>query len=350
MENIAFDSHKRYTLARVEDAAGHLVTQVRIPHERGNIRSFLGGFSDGATVAVETIGNWYWIVDEIEAASKRPALVHALKAKLMMGQTNKTDKLDAAGLNRLQRVGTLPEVWIPPAEVRDNRDLGRTRMVFAAMRTKIKNRIHSSLAKYALNDFEASDIFGKTNRSALEQRIGELPPETRFTTHCLLEELDSIQGKIAAIEAEMKTVFQSTPEIDLLMTMPGVGFLLAVVIANEMGDVERFPASDRFASYSGTTPRVKASGGKVRYGALRSDVNRYLKWAFSEAANSICLNRAHYPHSHVARLYDRVKLRKGHSVAIGAVARHLAEAAFWILKKKEAYKDPQSPASPPRKA
>ena len=79
----------------------------------------------------------------------------------------------------------------------------------------------------------------------------------------------------------MKTVFATTPAIELLMSMPGVGFLLAVVIANEMGEVERFPASDRFASYAGTTPRVKASGGKVRYGALRSDVNRYLKWAFS---------------------------------------------------------------------
>jgi hypothetical protein len=67
-------------------------------------------------VAVETIGNWYWIVDEIEAAGCVPKLVHARKAKLMMGEINKTDRLDVRGLNRLQQAGTLPTVWIPPGE------------------------------------------------------------------------------------------------------------------------------------------------------------------------------------------------------------------------------------------
>src|SRR5207245_1927359 len=73
-----------------------------------------GGPGDPGEVAVETIGNWYWIVDEIEAAGCVPKLVHARKAKLMMGEINKTDKLDARGLNRLQQAGTLPTVWIPP--------------------------------------------------------------------------------------------------------------------------------------------------------------------------------------------------------------------------------------------
>jgi hypothetical protein len=67
-------------------------------------------------VAVETVGNWYWIVDEIEAAGCVPRLVHARKAKLMMGQINKTDKLDVRGLNQLQRTSTFPTVWIPPGE------------------------------------------------------------------------------------------------------------------------------------------------------------------------------------------------------------------------------------------
>ncbi len=73
----------------------------------------------GTPVAVEATGNWYWIVREIEEARLRPLLVHPRKAKLMMGMIHKTDKLDAHGLNRLQRAGTLPPVWIPPAELRD---------------------------------------------------------------------------------------------------------------------------------------------------------------------------------------------------------------------------------------
>ena len=80
------------------------------PHQRGNIAGFLLQQEAGSAVALETVGNWCWIVDEIERAGMRPVLVHAGKAKLMMGCINKTDKLDAKGLNMLQRVGRLPTV------------------------------------------------------------------------------------------------------------------------------------------------------------------------------------------------------------------------------------------------
>jgi transposase len=84
-------------------------------------------------------------------------LVHARKAKLMMGSINKADKLDSLGLNKLQRAGTLPCVWIPPARLRDARELPRTRMVFANQRTRLKNRIHSVPDKYGLS-CELEDI------------------------------------------------------------------------------------------------------------------------------------------------------------------------------------------------
>ena len=96
-----------------------MVREGRIEHDRDALRHSLGRCERGSPVAVETIGNWYWIVDKIEAAGFVPTLVHARKAKLMMGEINKTDKLDAGGLNRLQRPGTLPTVWIPPGELRD---------------------------------------------------------------------------------------------------------------------------------------------------------------------------------------------------------------------------------------
>ena len=79
---------------------------------------------------------------------------------------------------------------------------------------------------------------------------------------------------------------------------------------------------------------------KTRFGPTRPDVNRYLKWAFVEAANAICLTRGRAAPRHVSRLYERVARRKGHAKAIGAVARHLAEAAFHVLRKKQMYQDP----------
>ena len=221
-EYIAFDSHKRYTWVDRQDHSTGETRCHRLEHAPGAVRNYLSGCEPGTAVAVEATGNWYWIIDEIEQAGLQPRLVHPRKAKLMMGLTNKTDKLDAQGLNRLQRNGTLPTMWIPPGPLRE-----------------------------------------------------------RFP---------------------------------------------------------RFPSAMYLASYSGTTPCVHASGGQVRYGPLRSDVNRYLKWAFAETANSAAVNHRRCPERHGSQMYRRLR-HKGHPKAIRA-ARHLAEAAFHVLRKKQTYHDP----------
>lgn len=342
MEYIAFDSHKRYTLASVEKLSGGQSCELRLAHQPGSIRQFLSRWTPGSPVAVETIGNWYWIVDEIEEAGMVPRLVHARKAKLMMAMVNKTDKLDARGLNRLQRSGTLPTVWIPSRELRDQRELPRTRMVFSRTRTRLKNRIHATLAKYGLSIPQVADLFGKKGRELLPQVLAQLPPHTLFSTEQLLAQLDTVEQQIQQFERRIKEVFAPSAELARVMSLPAVGFILGTVILLEVGKVDRFPSAAHLASYAGTTPRVHASGGKVHYGQLRSDVNRYLKWAFLEAANVICLNHRHLPQRHVHRLYQRVASRKGYQKAIGAVARHLAEATYWVLKKEEPYREPQA--------
>lgn len=342
-EHIAFDVHKHYTFATVESQDGDQVRECRIAHRRGNLARFLATCTPGSPVAVETVGNWYWIVDEIEAAGFRPLLVHARKAKMMMGAVNKTDRLDNRGINRLQRSGTLPTVWIAPATVRDRRDLPRTRMLLVRQRSQLKSRLLATLSKYGLDVTGVSDAFGKRGRELISRRLAELPPQTGYATKRLLAQLDSLQSEVEALESRIVEVFAPDPTDALLRTIPGVGRLLAVVIAAEIGDIDRFPRAEQLASYAGTTPRVHASGGKSRYGPLRSDVNRYLKWAYVEAANSIAMNARRKPELHVSRLYLRLKRKKGHGKAIGAVARHLAEATFWVLSKEQAYQQPVSP-------
>ncbi len=341
MQYIALDAHKRYTLASVEHPSGGVVREARVVHQRGAIQQFLNQCDPGSPVAIEAVGNWYWIVDEIESAGMTPRLVHARKAKLMMGMLNKTDRLDVCGLNRLQRNGTLPTVWIPPAELRDQRDLPRTRMVLSQHRVRLKNRIHATLAKYALTAAANTDLFTHAGRDVLAELLERLPIHTRFATDTLLTQLDLVEAQIRAFEARMRQVFTTSAALMRLTTLPGVGEILGRVILLEVGDARRFPTAAHLASYAGTTPRVHASGGKVRLGRVRSDVNHYLKCAFVEAANVICLNRRHWPGRHVARLYDRVHQHKGHQKAVGAVARHLAEATYWILTKEEPYHAPQ---------
>ena len=339
MEYIAFDCHKRYTWAVVEDEQGQILVEERIEHVPGALREFLAVWESGSPVAVETVGNWYWIVDEIEQAGCRPRLVHAGKAKLMLGMVNKTDKLDARGLNKLQRIGTLPVVWIPPGQLRDKRELTRTRMVLVAQRTQLKNRIHSTLDKYGLK-VKASDLFGKKGRELLARKLPELPPNTRRVTEIMLSQVDQLEERIEAIEGRMREVLEPTREVELLETLPGVGFILGTVIWLEVGDVGRFPGPEHLASYAGVVPRVHSSGGKTRYGRTRKDVNHYLKWAYCEAANVVARHRKKHPERHVSQLYERIMRRRGHQKAIGAVGRHLAEATYWVLKKGERYKDP----------
>ena len=340
MEYIALDSHKRYSFASIQNSDGKIRLETRVEHHPGAIRQLLCRCEPGSPVAVETIGNWYWIISEIEEAGMVPKLVHARRAKMMMATVNKTDRLDARGMNLLQRCGTLPTVWIPPGNLRDQRELFRTRMILTQQRTRMKNRIHATLAKYALRVEDSSDAFNKKGRKELELKLQGLPPHTRYAAERVLEQLDSIQGQIKLFEERMKEVFAPSEELGLLMTLPGVGFILGVVILSEIGDIERFPSASHFASYAGTAPRVHASGGKVRIGQLRSDVNRYLKWAFIEAANSISVNRHRCPYRHVTQLYERVRSRRGHQTAVGAVTRHLAEATSWLLKKREEYREP----------
>lgn len=340
MQYIAFDVHKRYTVAVVEEEQGRNRRHARIDHDDGAFRTFLSRCELGSPVALETTGNWYWIVDQIEAAGMSPRLVNALKAKHMLGSENKTDRLDAQGLNVLQRSGTLPTVWIPPAPLRDLRELFRTRMVVQRISVRLKNRILATYRKYNLSEVEVADRFGKRGQELLRQRLSLVPPYTRLVLEELFEQLNHALATVKRIEKRMQESFATDERMSLLESLPGVGSILGAVILSEIGDISRFPSASHFAAYAGTTPRVYSSGDRTHYGHTQVAVNHYLKWAFAEAANVICMNHHRWPHRHVCRLYLRLRARKGHGVAIGAVARHLAEATFHVLSRKEVYREP----------
>ncbi len=339
---IGCDVHKKYSVFAAMDERGSVGTPRRVEHNLDEFRTFLAELPRGSPIAVETTGNWYWIIDEIERAGHLPELAHAMKSKLMMGEINKTDKLDARGLATLLRNGTLPTVWIPRGELRDQRELPRMRLVLVHMRTALKNRIHATFAKYAIQFESESDLFGTRGRQAMDKRLPELPPETRHSVEQELALLDELAEQIDLAEQRIHEVIKTTPDMNLLTSLPGVGPVLAITIALEVGDVSRFPDCQHLASYAGTVPRVSSSGGKTHFGRTRPDVNHYLKRAFIEAANVVVINQARWPSRHVVKLYQRVRARKEHGKAVVAVARHLAESTYWILKKKEPYKEPVS--------
>jgi transposase len=283
---VGCDAHKHFSLFAVLDQAGQLVQQVRVGHVPGAIGNFLEQFPDGTPVALETVGNWYWIVDEIEAAGCIPLLAHAARAKVMMGNIHKTDKLDAHGLATLLYLGKLPSVWIPPADLRDERELPRTRMTFSQHRTRIKNRIRSTLAKHGLSLDTDSDIFAPKWRPELESTMDQLPEETGRCIAQQLQILDALQEHIKQLEDRIVERIQTTPSIQLIQTVPGPARVLAIVIDRELGSIDRFPSPKHFASYCGLVPKLSASGGRAHYGRMVKQCNTYLKWAFRGASRA----------------------------------------------------------------
>jgi transposase len=276
----------------------------------------------------------------MERLGHRPKLCNPLEAKRRMGLTNKTDKLDARGLAILLRNGTLPEVWIPPGELRDQRELLRLRIFLVRMRTRVKNRIQATLGRHNVQ-IPGADLFGVAARLELGKRLSELPVHCREAVEQELAMVDFLKTQIESAEQRLAAIMKVSVEADLLKTLPCVGKILSMVLMLEIGKVDRFPTAAHLASYAGLVPRVHSSGGHTRMGQVCGNVNRNLKWAFVEIGNLVVVNQRRLAGAHVVRLYQRIRRAKNHQKAVVAVGRHLAEAAWWVLTKQEVYREPQ---------
>jgi transposase len=176
---IGCDAHKEYSIFVAVNERGEASPAMRVGHERQIYRNFLEQLPVGSQIALEAGGHYYWIVDEMESAGHNPRLVHPLEAKKRMGKTSKkTDQVDAKGLGILLRNGTLPEVWIPSAELRDQRELLRFRMFLVQQRTRFKNRIQGALARYNIQ-LAVRDVFSVEGRRHLGRQLTGLPQHTR---------------------------------------------------------------------------------------------------------------------------------------------------------------------------
>ena len=152
----------------------------------------------------ESSGGWYWLVDEIEGAGLTPQLAHAYDAKQRMAGRNKTDKFDARGLALELLTGTLPAIWIPPADVRDLRGLVRTRLALRAQSTQVKNRISAAINRYGLKEpNEDRDLFAQRCRSSLDRYLQSLPAATQAATKQELALLDEINTHIRELEKQI---------------------------------------------------------------------------------------------------------------------------------------------------
>jgi transposase len=210
---IGCDAHKKFSLFVTMNEKGEYGRAIRVGHDREGFREFLKGLAAGSQIALETSGSYYWLVDEMERAGHRPQLAHALTAKRRLEGRHKTDERDARGLAMLLRNGTLPRVWIPPAELRDQREMLRLRMTLVRMKTQVKNRIHGVLLRYNLA-VQATDLYGDRGREELLSRLEELPLHSRHSVVQQLRLVDCLESQIEECEQQLgKSYIRTQSEI-----------------------------------------------------------------------------------------------------------------------------------------
>jgi len=320
---IGLDVHKNYLQAAVLDAEGHLVKQQRIANSRDELVNFFQPF-DKAKVVIESSTAWYPIYellsDKYEATLSNPARTKAIaQAKV------KTDKIDALTLARLLRGGFIAESYVPPRRIMDLRELVRYRASLVRLRTMVKNKIHAQLLKRGIR----IDAYPFTKAyNATLTAIGD------YKIDGYLKILESLNLQITETSNRIKQTAEDDEASRLLMTIPGVGYYSALLIACEIGDVNRFPDSAHLCSYAGLTPSTHSSGGVTYHGHITKTGSRHLRWILTECARThIRLN----PDSNVTRFYLKLAKRKGDAKATVAASTKLLKIAYWLLKEKRPY-------------
>src|ERR1035437_4950043 len=208
---IGCDAHQKFSLFIAMNQEGQYGKPIRIAHDRERMREFLEALPAGSKIALETSGSYYWLVDEMERAGHQAQLAHALTAKRRMEGRHKTDERDARGLAMLLRNGTLPRVWIPPAELRDQREMLRWRMCLVESRSQIKNRIHGVLLRYNV-EARASDLYGAAGRAELHDLLAALPEWTRQSVSEQLETIDRLDRQIEDCEQKLEALLEASAE------------------------------------------------------------------------------------------------------------------------------------------
>ena len=251
-----------------------------------------------------------------------------------------TDRIDAWVLAELSRRDLVPAIWLPDPAVRAHRERARFRLHLVHHRVGLKNRIHASLIAFG-HVCPTSDLFGVHGR----ERLAELafPEPWRSDIAACLELIDHLDTQITGIEADLRREGADHRYVPLLLTVPGISWILAYTIAAEIGDIGRFESPKKLAGYSGLCPRVWQSGEQDRRGRLTKQGPKHLRWALVEAAIHAARHPLYVDHYQATKV--RLGRQRGAKVARVEIARKLTEAIWHMLTKGE----PFAPAGPTKR-
>ncbi|HPJ67520.1 MAG TPA: IS110 family transposase [Desulfobacteraceae bacterium] len=324
------DLHSSNNYVGIIDEQDRRLYQKRLPNQIDHILCALEPFKETLEgVVVESTYNWYWIVDGLQEHGYRVHLANPSAIKQYEGLKHTDDKWDSFWLAHMKRLNILPEGYIYPKEERSVRDALRRRLFFVRHRTSHILSIQSTIMRNLGYKVSARDI-KRLDESDVDKLFDD--PYLRLVVRNGISAIRFLKESIKEIEGAVTSHVQVKPEFEYLQTMPGIGKILGLTIMLEVGDINRFPSAGNYSSYCRCVKSEKLSNNKKKGEGNRKNGNKYLGWAYVEAANFAV---RFYPE--FQRFYQRKKAKKNGVVAIKALSNKLARASYHVMRDRVPY-------------
>jgi transposase len=326
----AIDLHSNNNVMVVSDEQDHVVYEKRLPNDLALITQQLSAFRESLQgIVVESTYNWYWLVDGLMDEGHKIHLANTAAIQQYEGLKYTDDPYDARWLAHLLRLGILPQGYIYPKEHRPVRDLLRKRGQMVRQRTANLLSIQNLFSRNTGGSLRANRV-----KRLDSKEIDELVPnaDLALAIKANLAMLQCADGQIDLLEKTIVGRVKLKPAFELLKTTPGIGHTLSLTIMLETGDISRFPTVGDYASYGRCVGSQKISNGKKKGKGNTKNGNKYLAWAYVEAANFAVRYNAK-----IKSFYQKKKAKTNGIVAIKAVAHKLCRACYYIMKDQVAF-------------
>jgi transposase len=321
----AMDLHSTNNVTVVIDEQDRVVYQKRLPNDLALILKELSVYQcELQGIVVESTYNWYWLVDGLMEQGYKLHLANPAAIQQYEGLKYTDDHSDARWLAHLLRLGVLPQGYIYPRAERPVRDLLRKRSQLVRQRTMNLLSIQNLLTRNTGSSLKANHIKGLDC-----QQVDELLADSdlALAVKANLAVMSSASEQIKILEQRVLELVDLRPQFSFLKTVPGIGEILALTIMLETGDITRFASVGNYASYCRCVGSQKISNGKYKGKGNTKNGNKYLAWAYIEAANF-----AVRPNSLIKSYYQRKKAKSKTVVALKAVAHKVCRACYYIMR------------------
>lgn len=322
----AFDLHSNNSYLGIIDENGKRVFKRKLANDPDSILDTLKPYKeDIAGIAVESTYNWYWLVDLLMAEGYKVHLANPAEIQKYTGLKYADDQHDAFWLTEMLRLGILPEGYIYPKKDRPIRDLLRKRGHLVRLRTSLIISLQNIVSRNNGIKLKVGDIkiLSKDRVTPLLERNEDLALAGKVSK----ESIDFLTRKIKAVEAVVEKKLELREPYDRLLTEPGIGKILGLTIMLETGPICRFAKAGNYASYCRKVSSKWISNEKKKGKGNKKSGNKYLAWAFSEAAEI-----ARRYDENARTYYNRKAQQTNRMVAHNALAHKLARAAYYIIR------------------